>query len=513
MIALISVALLLLIIFVKAVADWRHIQSPLFEFLVGGGVLVVWILLFLSHPEEPQRVVLIPWGADVLFPTSPTLLIDHFTWLFVTALAGFAFFCAVTMRGETQLVWILGSISVSMLGVLSENTLTLLFFWTLLDFLWLTTLLRFKDLNIEHNRFVLVFLCRILGPVFLISASFLSFMENGSFSLLEMTPRVGIYILGAALFRLDYWVPSVISGGEGDEKEDLFMVERMAPLAISFLLIARVAEMGVGDISSVPFLILMVISLFGGGSWWWLANDPVQGRGGWTIGLVALSLSASFLGIPQASIAWGLSLILTGNILFIKGVRGPMRVFLSVLFFLGFCGLPFTPLWEGRTLFSQGVIGLVLGLGYGVLFLGALRYMVLHHRDGERFEGFSSILSALGPVSLLVTQFLLGMRLGMFQDSMGFWRGEWWFLVPYATFLPFVLLQVFNITPPDWVREIRVFGGEVLNRLTGAFILVSRASTGLVMSIFKLLEGKGGVIWALLGIFFLLSVLAIRGGG
>ncbi len=513
MIALISIALLLLIIFVKAIADWRRIQSPLFEFLVGGGVLVVWVLLFLSQPDAPQRVVLIPWGADVLFPASPTLLIDTFAWLFVTALAGFAFFCTVTMSGETQLVWILGSISVSMLGVLSENALTLLFFWSLLDFLWLITFLRFQDLSVDHNRFVIVFLYRMLGPVFLISASFLSFIENGSFSLLEMTPRVGIYFLGAALFRLDYMVPSVISGGERDGQEDLFGVERTAPLAISFMLIARVAEMGVGDVPSVPFFVLTVISLFGSGLWWWLASDPLQGRGCWTIGLFALSLSASFMGIPEASIAWGVSLILTGNILFIKRVRGPMHVLLIALFFLGFGVLPYTPLWEGGILFSQGTIGLVLGVGYGVLFLGALRDMIFHHRDGEKFEEVSSILAYLGPVSLLLTQFLLGMRLGLFQDSTGFWKGEWWFLVPYATLLPFILLQRLNITPPDGIHEIRAVWGKVFDRLTGTFLPVSRASTGLVMSIFKLLEGKGGVIWALLGIFFLLSVLAIRGGG
>jgi hypothetical protein len=186
---------------------------------------------------------------------------------------------------------------------------------------------------------------------------------------------------------------------------------------------------------------------------------------------------------------------------------------MTVLFFLGLGGLPFTPLWMGKVLFSQGYIGLVLGLGYGVLFLGALRFTVIRQQKGGDTKGLSWMVPFLAPVSLLVTQFLLGMRLDVFQDSLGFWRDEWWFLVPYAVLPPFLLLQRLNIAPPDWVWEIRGLGEEVLNRFTAAVMPVSKASRGLVMGVFRLLEGKGGVIWALLGMFLLLSMLAIRGGG
>ncbi len=513
MIVLIPIALLLFIVLVKVIADWREYQSTLFEFLIVGGVFTVWLLLYLSPPEQPLRVALLPWGADVLFPTYPTLLIDEYAWIYVAALAGLAVSVVMMRQKGPSTTWALGLISVGMVGVLSENSLTLLFIWTLLDFLWIALLLRHRDPELSHGRFVLFFLYRMLGPVCLIYVSFLSFLEQGSFSFQEMQPEIGIYLLGAAIFRLDYWFPSAITGEKWEEKGGLFAVNHAAPMAISLMLVTRVAEMGGGEISSGPLLILPLLFLVFGGSFWWLATHPSHGRGGWTVGLFGLSLSAAIFGLPQASIAWGLPLILSGNVLFLSRIQGQFRIILSVLLFLGLCGLPFTPLWEGRVLFSRGVRGLLLGLGYGVLFLGALRFMYSNPREREPFGGAGSILALVGLLFLPLTQFLLGMSLDLFQDSMSFWKGGWWFLIPYAVFLPFPLLRWLKITIPDWVRNLRTSWARESERMTSVIFPASRAVSGLVMGIFKLLEGRGGVIWALLGVFLLLSLLALGGGG
>jgi len=509
-----SFGLLFFIAVLALVAAWWKFQSAALDVLIGGGVLVVWVLLILSRPEHLLRLPFFPWHLESFFSTRPTLLMDTYTWIYGVSLAGLAFSCTLLMsRKGFQLAWVLGLIFVGMLGVFSENALTLLMSWTLMDILWVALLLLTRDQALSHGRFALFFVYRMISPLLLIYASFQSYAEIGSFSFLEMGPKYGIYILGAAIFRLVFWFPSAISPGKGEDKRGLFIANYTVPAAVGLSMVTRAAEMGIGDISPTPLLILAVIILFICAILWWLAPDPLHGAGSWTMGIFSLSFAAGVFETPRATFAWGLALILSGNILFLGNVRGKPKFYALMPLILGLCGLPFTPLWVGDELFSQGIWGVMFGLGYGFLFVGALRFVFLGEREERRSERSSWMPLTAGFGFLLLTQFLLGTVGDLFSRSINFWKEGWWFAIPYTAIFPVILLWRMDLSLPYWVRDIRARFAVIPRQISSAFFHVGRIMGVIIVGILRLLEGRGGVIWSLIGVFFLLSLLALRGGG
>lgn len=509
-----SFGLLFFIAVVALVAAWWKVQSAPLDVLIWGGVLAVWVLLILSRPWRFLRLPFFPWDLESFFPTRPTLLVDTYTWIYGVSLVGFAFSCTLLMRRKDfQLAWVLGLVFVGMLGVFSENALTLLMSWTLMDILWITLFLLTRDPPLSHGQFALFFVYRMISPLLLIYASFNSFAENGTFSFLEMGPKYGIFILGAAIFRLVFWFPSPISTGKWEDKRGLFIANNTVPAAVSLSLLTRAAEMGIGEIYRTPLLTLAVIILFICAILWWLAPDQLHGAGSWTMGIFTLSFAAGVFEIPRATFAWGLALILSGNILYLGNVGGKLKIYALALLILGLCGLPFTPLWVGDELFSQGIWGVMFGLGYGFLFWGALRFFFLRESEERRSERSSWFPVIAGFGFLFLTQFLLGAAGDLLSRSMNFWKEGWWFAIPYTTILPLILLWRMDFSLPNWVRDISAKFATMPRHISSAFFHVGRIMGVIIVGILRLLEGRGGVIWSLIGVFFLLSLLALRGGG
>ena len=93
------------------------------------------------------------------------------------------------------------------------------------------------------------------------------------------------------------------------------------------------------------------------------SKDEITGHAYWIIGVAALVMASAVSGEENASMAWGLTGLLSGALLFLYSIRGRLLVILPALGLLQLTGLPLTQAWNGVTLFRA------VSLIFSVLFL------------------------------------------------------------------------------------------------------------------------------------------------
>src|SRR3989304_6339051 len=55
--------------------------------LAVGGASIAWLMVFLAGVQLPQTLELVGWKPETLFPSSPFLIVDRFSWPFAAGIA------------------------------------------------------------------------------------------------------------------------------------------------------------------------------------------------------------------------------------------------------------------------------------------------------------------------------------------------------------------------------------------------------------------------------------------
>lgn len=505
------ILLFIITLIVGLTERWEWDMARLRYWFAGGGA-IAWILAILAQFEVPLGLPLLSWNRSPLFSTSPTLHLDATSWAFSVCLTALSFAFILTVHSSPfQLVWILGMLEAGILGVVAENTVTLLYAWVLFDVLMFASLLRQRDPRLTHSRLTLFTSSRLLGPMLLVWAAFASLGGGWTGSLLELEPGMSLILLAAATVRSVIWIPDT-GVEEGHTASRFFVALQAGSAAVSLMLVTRIAEIGLATRFAEPLVIAALAALFLAALICTVAPRTIDGLQSWFGGLYILCAASALMGKPGAALAWGMAALLSGVMPFISLRQRDLRLMISILLFLGLGGWPFSPLWVGSELFSEGALGAFFGLGYGVLLFGIFRTLFLPPEDPEVVHPSSVVADLLGSVVLPLTQFVLGLSTHLVQRGTGFWRGGWWFLLPYATLIPLILAHRFTphqtVRLPRWYRVVR----KIPLRFSQLILQGGRFIASTIMGTFRLLEGRGGLIWAFLGLFFLLSMLAVRGG-
>lgn len=476
---------------------------------VGGAVVAFFVIVFWAG-SIPFEAILPAWQPQSLFPTPVMFRVDGASWALsvsIAALTAAILLTAVTrpVYGNT-LSWagilLLGGVGI--LSAVSNNPLTLLLTWALLDLAEFFTQISSVEGARNNERVVISFATRVAGSSFLLW-SYIEGFSSGIIGTFQSLPaNTSIYLVIAAGLRLGvlplhlpYDPKSTLRRGFGT---GLRLIGAASTLSV-------LSHHPLPTLNWMPLLILLVgvAALYGG--WMWLrAPDELTGRPYWMIGIASLSVLSALGGNPFGAAAWACALVLLGGVLFLSSVR---TVRISHVLLMGAWGLSSLPLsltaaaWNGMPAF---VIPFAVAAQAGMT-AGYIRF-AMRSSGTETLDDSPAWAKGIYPAGiglLLAIQVLLG----LFGWEGALQLGYWILAIPASilTLGLFWATRRFRIFSPARVHWVGQTGTDV-NTIYQGLWAVYRGLARFSQTINKSLEGEGGIMWTLLFLVFFILVIA-----
>ncbi len=492
--------------------------------IAAAGPLIAWPVTLLAGRQLPQTVHLISWNTVAFFTESPTLLIDRLSWPFAVALTTLVLaviLSEVARASEADWAVWAGSLLLAALGVftvLAGNPLTLMMGWAAIDLTELLIMLGQVKQSVVRERVVITFSARVLGIGFLLVAVMVASSAGETFSFEAIPSQVGFLVLLAAGLRLGVLPMHLPFIEEVPLRRGLGTILRLVPAAASLVILARIADAVAG--SNKPMILApLLLGLAGlaalyGAAAWALADNELDGRPSWILGMASFSVAGTVLGEPSASLAWGIATLLSGGLLFLFSARDRRLSWLPLLGLVGISALPYSPTWNGTRLFTSFFTPvLFLFLAAQVLFLiGYARHALQEGNSLTGAERWVWLIYPFGLALLPVVLFSFGVWTNPSRENMpvvGWLEGV--VVVILAALLGIKLHNRIRVSEKaiDLFESILSF-----NWLYRFFWNIYRTIGRLITFISTVLEGEGGLLWTLLLlVLFLLMLLGISSGG
>jgi hypothetical protein len=486
------------------------------------GSFLAWLLVIFSGFHLSQSVTLVAWKPEGLFPSSPGLILDATSWPFSLAMTTLILAVVLTDVARLQSVdwraWAssLALTAVGLLAVLARNPLTLLMAWTALDLLELIVLLTQISESRSRGKIVISFTLRVTGTIMLSGAILLAVSTGINLAYDSIPPQASILILLAAALRLGalrlhipYPKGLRLRRGSGT-------LLRLIPAAACLALLARLSNSGVSSSLSSWLLILAGLAALYSAWNWVSSDDELSGRPFWVIATAALAIAAAIGGQTAACLAWGLTCLLSGGLIFLNSVHTRNLLPFSVLGLIGFSALPYTLSWNGVGIYSPSpqnqlstaflvILSLLTLITHGLLLTGYARHMLRPEARLSGVERWVWTIYPLGLIVLLIITYVMGIWVRPDAKNVP-WQG--WVAGPAAVAMAgvFWFLNSIEFTPPRWLARLiqRVFS---FNWLSSVIWIIYQTIRRSIDWINLILEGDGGILWAVLLLVLILSLL------
>ena len=410
------------------------------------------------------------------------------------------------------------------LAVTSGSFLTLVLAWTILDvvdFIVLVTLIK-KPAQVQQG--LVTFAARLFGTMLAVWGMVSAGPSGEAQVLTGISPQTGVFLLLGAGLRLGV-VP--LHGAVADDnrtRRGLGTMLRLVAAASSLCVVGRLPANVVTPDWATFLLLMIALAVFYSAIQWLTAPDELSGRPFFVIALAGLATAAAVRGQPQAVVAWGIALILSGGILFLYHARQTSLTVLVGFGLIGLSGLPFTPAasgWTGLVVLPFNLLDVFFILGFTVLLIGYARQALVPGQPLQELERWRQPVYPIGLGILIITQWVLG----VFGWPGSFSVGTWW--ASLITFLLVTGVFVFRRFGPgstslegstSWFRVVlqrssrifaSIFSLQWVYRLAGGGFKLAQ---GFVDAATRVLESEGGVLWALTLLALVLSLLRQQGG-
>ena len=450
------------------------------------------------------------------------LLLDRFSWPYAVAISTLSISSILTDVARSEEIrpfsWSISLVitSFGILSILAGNLLTLALTWSLLDLVEI--LIRFLQVSNSQQRQHIIFslAARITGSMLLV----LTMFQVDNLTLVNDLPRippnfVGVLILAAGL-RLGVLPPQTPYLKEIPTSRGLGTLRRLIPVAASTVLLTRLADATVSIDWGRGLVIGATLALmYGSLSWFW-AKDELVGRPFWILSFASLTIIAAVQSNLLSSLAWGISLIFSGGLLFLFSWRDRRLLWLSITGLLGFVALPFTPTWFGLAILEglQPIFWIIIILSLITLIFGYYRFMTKFHEKGEALEPWAWIVYPIGLAILPITHYwVMWVIGGIALPSSGIRSLHWWFGVVFIILL--VPLRYLSRSGYGASLEIKETLRDAIS-LEWLYNLIGRIyrTVGNIINYFlRMLEGDGGVLWAVLISILILAIFVNIFGG
>ena len=488
--------------------------------IASSGALLAWLLVLLSRSNIPHTISIFPWGTEQTLPYNLQMSIDQFSWPYAFALATRVLSLILTdvVRPDNAnwFVWssnlLLGALGI--LAVEAGNPYTLLLMWMAIDLTVVFVLLREVSQNDQRERVVIAFAARAAGTLLLVWA-ILSTINSGisidfDIDFNQIPNQTSLLLLFSAVLRMGVVPLHQPILQEVDQRRNLGTTIRLVLAAAGLILLTRTANVGFqGSLSPYIIVISGIAALFAAVAWV-ASRDELQGRSYWILGIGTFAFASAVRAEPLASLAWGVMLILSGGLLFLVSTRNRLLYAILMLGGVSVTTLPYTQGWGGVLLYVPDFEApLVFFLIAQSFFLaGYLRHVLPPAPPLSGLERWVRVIYPWGLALLPASQFIIG----------GFgWQAE----LTLLNVMPGILVCLLTVI---WITlyhrlnrrpKILQFGkgmGDITSRIISTrwfYRLIGRVYVTIERSlsfIVAVLEGDGGVLWAL---FFLVLFIAI----
>ena len=494
-----------------AILRWRKTRLGFWWLASFLGASITWLFLLGLRFLLPHQVALVSWQPEALFPLSPGLLADGFSWAvgFALATAGLAVILTETTTpgGERALGWAGSSflLGLGLIAIFAGNQLTLLLAWAAIDLVELAIWLSRPAQPQLRERVVLAFSSRAFAVMLSLWG-----LQNPWAYVFSILLRWGVFP-----FHLPYLESLELRRGLGT-------IIRIVPPLTTMPLLARLADLGYFANESMISVFLGMIALFAVMQWINSA-EVLTGRPFWIIGTASFAFVAASLQHPEAVIAWALVLAIHGGFLFL--MRGRERFWLPAYAYqvILLLGLPFTPFWDMMRIYRSpwSPINLLWVLSHLLLIAGYGRFILQKPKETIEGEPWRIALYRMAFVSLIGTSLIIGyggwrssLETALSQPyiSSRNWMEYSGGLILALLSLGLAFLWRRRLLPrfaiPD--RWVRLFSMEWAYRLLQWGF---RQFGALFYRVEEVLEGKAGILWTIVLLLVLARVLLFFGGG
>lgn len=480
------------------------------------GSLFAWLSLLFLRFRLPITLDLLAWQPVSLFPVSPALLLDRISWPYALALSTLALAAILTdisRSTETKLGNWVGSLAFTALGILAAlagNPLTLMLTWAALDLIELVILITRVNQDEPRQQVFVTYSARVAGIFALVAATGVSRQFPASFA--YIAPQSSIFLLLAAGLRLGVFPLHLPILEQGPFERGLSTLFTLVPAGTSLMLLTRAATVTPSGSLSSALLVLTGLAILYASSSWVAAKDELSGRPFWLLAFAALAIAATLRGEQTASLAFGITGLLSGGLLFLYSTRQGNLIFLPLLSLIGASMLPLTPSWQGVRLYTLSMpLTLLLFLpAQALLLLGYLRHALRRSEPPNQAERWIWIFYPAGLVVLPITHLLIawiGNPLSRVETDWPDIIDSWPGLVVLGLSVGLVLAYQRGLRVPGRVIQITRHSLSLAWLYTLLWRLY-RWLGRILEFVSQILEGEGGILWALLLLTVLLTLLA-----
>jgi hypothetical protein len=531
MITLVPILLLLLFALVVFFLGRFRLSLGSTWLLTATAVLVIWVGFIILRFILPGALTITDWNPIGVGSNALVFQITKQNWIYgfllLSLLVGVIFTDTVRLKQGDSLVTWTGSLvlaAVGLLAISSKSFIVVVFTWTLIDITEFAILIRVINHPRVHQAAMVELVARIGGTLLTIGG--LSIAQANALTLENTLITSGYFfiILLGTILRLGVVPLHIPFTANLPIRRSLGTILRFAsPLAvISFLAQITPPEISGSNLSVI--IILALITSTYGAIRWVIAKNELVGRPYWMLsfsGLIVLSIINQQI---ETLIALTTIMVVTGGFEFLHSYPSKWVKVLGNVMLVALIGLPFTPsalIWKDMISSSGLLTSLWFAVTLGIIFVGTFRHINRSRPQQNDVELWMRFFFVVGLTLLFIVPWL-----AMTWDFQKYYSAGFQFLSIVGFLVSGFGVLIFLSKLGSKVGQSKLLarprqGFEIALKAAGVFFefewlirlsqLIFSWTTKPIGFFVTILEGDGGLLWALL-ILALLSSVIISGG-
>jgi hypothetical protein len=261
---------------------------------------------------------------------------------------------------------------------------------------------------------------------------------------------------------------------------------------------------------------LTIIAFLYGSVMWLVSKDEICGRPFWILSYSAMVMVCLLQGRPDVSPVFGTAMILGGGLLSLFTTRQVRLLFIPLIGFICLTGIIFTPSsagWSGIWIIPFQLSNVIFLVGHSLLLSGFLKHTFRQDETQEDIDRWVQIIYPAGLIILAITFILVGFWAIDLYGVQTFWIG------PTLS----VALALFWLGLRSWLsrekplQSLIISIGKAIGSVIGFIVdlkwfyriaeVIYLLLRQFIFWLTGILEGDGGVLWALLVLLLLITLI------
>ncbi len=485
---------------------------------------IIWILVSIIRIIDPPALVINYFEQGALNEVLLSLNFTTETWVFgfllLTMLGAILLADSSRLSGKNNRVAWSGAMIITAAGILvcmSGSFVAFILTSTFLDITLLIVGLASNQHSGKLREVVVEFSVRVAGSLILITT-----LGNSNLDLSISQPEVISALLPFFIISLILRM-GIFRSGEHPSKEQpvrrnlQVLIQTIVPVTM----FAFVSRLSIPPLDGI-FYNLTILVLFGSVLFKAirLTSQEIFEHKIWIEILSGLGIGLILLGLSDALLPLGIVMISVGSAISVTETRSKWTTIVLMVLMLGMIGLPFTPsygLWLKITGTESKLSGALYNLIILLVLLGVTNNFLKTISRSFSNEKWVDVSNSMSPIILIVSPWIYlpwtsyltgtlvgvinpGIVIGLTLSRLLFWK--WWDRIRQGiSYVKENLLTKFQFLAKiinDFLK---------LKWLSNTFRIINYLVEWLVTSTIRMLEGEGGLLWALVFLILLTTIL------